>query len=59
MDYDIDMVIAAITGAVGLMPVISTLNKGITLALANKESLVCSGMLETKLAKQTKKKFYQ
>ena len=56
LDYDTDMVIAAITGAVGLMPVISTLNKGITLALANKESLVCSGMLVTKLAKQTKTK---
>ena len=34
------------------MPVVSTLKKGITLALANKESLVCSGMLVTKLAKK-------
>ena len=52
LDYDTDLVIAAITGAIGLMPVVSTLNKGITLALANKESLVCSGMLVTKLAKK-------
>ena len=46
--------IAAITGAIGLMPVVSTLKKGITLAFANKESLVCSGMLVTKLAKKKK-----
>ena len=52
LDYDTDLVIAAITGAIGLMPVVSTLKKGITLALANKESLVCSGMLVTKLAKK-------
>ena len=37
------------------MPVVSTLRKGITLALANKESLVCSGMLVTKLAKKNVK----
>ena len=52
LDYDTDLVIAAITGAIGLMPVVSTLKKGITLALANKESLVCSGMLVTKLAQK-------
>ena len=52
LDYDTDLVIAAITGAIGLMPVVSTLRKGITLALANKESLVCSGMLVTKLAQK-------
>ena len=38
------------------MPVISTLSKGIPLALANKESLVCSGMLVTNLAKSKKAK---
>ena len=48
----LDIVIVAITGAVGLLPVVSVLNKGITLALANKESLVCSGMLVTKIAKE-------
>lgn len=52
LDYDTDLVIAAITGSIGLMPVVSTLRKGITLALANKESLVCSGMLVTKLAQK-------
>ena len=52
LDFKTDIVIAAITGAVGLLPVISVLNKGITLALANKESLVCSGMLVTKIAKE-------
>ena len=54
LEYKTDIVIAAITGAIGLMPVVSTLKKGITLALANKESLVCSGMLVTKLAKKKK-----
>ena len=52
LDFKTDIVIAAITGAVGLLPVVSVLNKGITLALANKESLVCSGMLVTKIAKE-------
>lgn len=52
LEFKTDIVIAAITGAVGLLPVVSVLNKGITLALANKESLVCSGMLVTKIAKE-------
>jgi 1-deoxy-D-xylulose-5-phosphate reductoisomerase len=44
-----DWVMSAIVGAAGLAPGIEALKQGATLALANKESLVCAGrlMLET------------
>ncbi|MFD2739375.1 1-deoxy-D-xylulose-5-phosphate reductoisomerase [Sulfitobacter aestuarii] len=44
-----DWVMSAIIGAAGLAPGIAALRQGATLALANKESLVCAGalMLET------------
>ena len=40
-----DWVMSAIVGAAGLAPGLSALNAGATLALANKESLVCAGGL--------------
>ena len=52
LDYKTDMVVAAITGSTGLMPVVKAAQKGIPIALANKESLVCSGSLITSIAKQ-------
>ena len=44
-----DWVMSAIVGAAGLAPGLAALEQGSTLALANKESLVCAGalMLET------------
>jgi 1-deoxy-D-xylulose-5-phosphate reductoisomerase len=44
-----DWVMSAIVGAAGLAPGVEALKQGATLALANKESLVCAGrlMLET------------
>ncbi len=44
-----DWVMSAIVGAAGLRPGLTALEQGATLALANKESLVCAGalMLET------------
>ena len=44
-----DWVMSAIIGAAGLAPGVEALKQGATLALANKESLVCAGrlMLET------------
>jgi len=44
-----DWVMSAIVGAAGLAPGLAALSQGATLALANKESLVCAGalMLET------------
>ena len=44
-----DWIMSAIVGAAGLAPGLAALEQGTTLALANKESLVCAGglMLET------------
>lgn len=54
LEYDTDLVVAAITGSAGLMPVVATVKKGISMALANKESLVCSGSLITSIAKKNR-----
>ena len=40
-----DWVMAAITGARGLAPILAALRAGSTVALANKEALVCAGSL--------------
>ncbi|MGR0320098.1 1-deoxy-D-xylulose-5-phosphate reductoisomerase [Agromyces sp. ZXT2-3] len=47
---DADVVLNGITGSVGLGPTIATLERGMTLALANKESLIVGGDLVTRLA---------
>ena len=46
-----DWVMSAIVGAAGLQPGIAALQQGATLALANKESLVCAGALLLATAK--------
>ena len=45
-----DWTMAAIVGAAGLEPTLAALSRGGTLALANKESLVCAGHLVTAAA---------
>jgi 1-deoxy-D-xylulose-5-phosphate reductoisomerase len=40
-----DLVLAAITGAAGLRPTMAAIERGATVALANKETLVCAGGL--------------
>jgi 1-deoxy-D-xylulose-5-phosphate reductoisomerase len=40
-----DLVVAAISGAVGLRPTLAAVERGATIALANKECLVCAGKL--------------
>jgi 1-deoxy-D-xylulose-5-phosphate reductoisomerase len=40
-----DWVMAAISGAVGLKPTLTAIERGATVALANKECLVCAGSL--------------
>lgn len=45
-----DWVMSAIVGAAGLAPGLAALEQGATLALANKESLVCAGKLVLKTA---------
>ena len=49
---DCDLVLNAVVGAAGLEATIATLEKGIDLALANKESLVVGGALVMELAKK-------
>src|ERR1700712_3937611 len=48
---DADVVLNGITGSVGLAATLATLEKGTTLALANKESLIVAGDLVTRLVK--------
>jgi 1-deoxy-D-xylulose-5-phosphate reductoisomerase len=48
---DADVVLNGITGSVGLAPTLATLERGTTLALANKESLIVGGDLVTRLAR--------
>jgi 1-deoxy-D-xylulose-5-phosphate reductoisomerase len=50
-DVAADVVLNGITGSVGLGPTLATLEAGITLALANKESLIVGGELVTSLAR--------
>ena len=50
---DADLILNAIVGTAGLGPTIVALTEGITLALANKESLVVGGELVTALAEAT------
>jgi 1-deoxy-D-xylulose-5-phosphate reductoisomerase len=46
-----DLVLNAITGSVGLGPTLAALDTGVTLALANKESLVVGGDLVKRIAR--------
>ncbi len=48
----VDIVMSAIVGAGGLAPTISAITAGNTIALANKESLVCAGHMVMALAKR-------
>lgn len=48
-----DWVIGAITGAAGLAPALAAIERGATLALANKECLVCAGSLFMRRAQAT------
>jgi len=45
-----DVVVNGITGSIGLGPTLATLKTGATLALANKESLICGGELVKRAA---------
>ncbi|HPR17651.1 MAG TPA: 1-deoxy-D-xylulose-5-phosphate reductoisomerase [Candidatus Cloacimonadota bacterium] len=55
-EIDCDLVLNAITGSAGLQSSITTLQNGIDLALANKESLVMAGHLIKPLLKKSGKK---
>lgn len=49
-EVDCDLVLNAVVGAAGLEATVATLEKGVDLALANKESLVVGGSLVMELA---------
>jgi 1-deoxy-D-xylulose-5-phosphate reductoisomerase len=51
---NVDMVLAAMVGFAGLMPVIEAIRAGKQIALANKETLVVAGELVTRLAHENK-----
>ena len=56
--YNYDMIINALVGFVGLEPTVHALNKGIDVALANKESLVVGGGLIKNILSKSKAKLY-
>ncbi len=49
-DIECDVVLNGISGSIGLGPTLTALERGRTLALANKESLVCGGELVSRAA---------
>ena len=50
-----DWVMGAISGAVGLKPTLAAIERGVTVALANKECLVCAGALFMRRAAATRR----
>lgn len=50
--HTVDMVVSAIVGSDGLAPTVSAIKGGNTIALANKESLVCAGHMVMELARK-------
>lgn len=50
---EVDIVVSAIVGAVGLIPTLSAIKLGKTIALANKESLVMAGKIVMEEAKRS------
>ncbi len=50
-EVEADLVLNAIVGFAGLESTLATLESGVTLALANKESMVCAGTLVTATAR--------
>lgn len=51
---EVDQVVSAIVGAVGLIPTLSAIKTGKTIALANKESLVMAGKIVMEEAKRNR-----
>ncbi len=49
---DVDIMLNSVVGMVGLLPTITAINNGTTIALANKETLVAGGEVVTKLAEE-------
>lgn len=54
-----DIVVLAVTGIAGLWAAVATLKRGGTLAIANKETIVCAGRHLKALEKNTAEKFFR
>lgn len=52
VDEEVDIVVTAIVGMIGIRPTIAAINAGKDIALANKETLVCAGHIIMPLAKE-------
>ncbi len=50
---EVEIVVSAIVGAIGLVPTLAALKKGKRVALANKETLVMAGELVTQVARES------
>ena len=50
---DVDLVVSAVVGAVGLVPTLRAIEAGKNMALANKEVLVVAGEIITRAVKET------
>ncbi len=48
----VDVLVTAVVGMIGLVPTVEAINAGKTIALANKETLVCAGEIIMPLAEQ-------
>ncbi|MBR3635077.1 MAG: 1-deoxy-D-xylulose-5-phosphate reductoisomerase [Lachnospiraceae bacterium] len=51
-DDEVDMVVTAVVGMIGIRPTIAAIKAGKDIALANKETLVCAGHIIMPLAKE-------
>lgn len=58
LDNEIDTVVNALVGFVGLKPTLTALNKNLTVALANKEALVVGGELVNEILSSGKGKIF-
>ena len=58
LDNEIDIVVNALVGFVGLKPTLTALEKNLTVCLANKEALVVGGELVNSILNQGKGKLY-
>lgn len=50
---NVDCIVTAVSGAVGLKPTLAAINEGKRIALANKETLVCAGEIVMRRAAET------
>ncbi len=57
-ECDFDLLVNAVVGFRGLKPTLASLEKGIDVALANKESLVAGGVLVREMLEKTNTKLY-